>query len=657
MKRLINLIVVALSFSACNYLDMVPENDIETIESVFETRQNAELWLNGTYAMANEILPDFNHNVAYMGADEFVACQALYNSSTFGGRYDLPGLRIAAGQQMSQNPYGDYWSRGNEWGNGATLYQTIRSCNTFLENIDRVYNMTSREKNEWAAEIKGLKAYCYFELVRRYGPITLVPENIDMEQDVTAMQLPRSHVDTCFNAIVQLCDEAAAVLPMQSEKSIDRRAYFSREAVLMLKAKALVYAASPLFNGNPFYSDFTGKEGELLFSTSVDPEKWRLAAEACDAAVEIAEAAGHELVSTTTAASGIRDYMDDIENSVLSDFNNNEMILEWKMLSSSQQGLEIYNLLLPRVNVNVEPGNAHFNSFARGALSPSMKMVEMYYTENGLPIDMDNTWNYSGRYIMSQEADNVYNTVVPLHEDVLQLHLRREPRFYACIAADRTYWQRGPSNSTTGDNLLVTAYKDEYFGSQFDYITSTGDQNINGYWCKKHLNSGSATTGYAQSQDHTMPLMRLAELYLMQAEAWNEYEGPSEKVYNAIDKVRERAGIPDVVTAWESYSREPEKVKSKEGMREIIHRETDIELAFEGARFFNLRRWLTAHETLNEKQMGWNILGTTASQFYNNWNGPIVVWSQVGFSSPRDYLFPINAEEVLRSSIVQNPGW
>lgn len=655
MKKIMSFIVMALSFSACDYLNMVPEKDIETIESVFETRQNAEKWRDGTYGMICEFLPDFTQNAGYFGADEFIACQALQNKG-YEGKYDLPGFRIAAGQQMSQLPYGDYWSRGNEYDKRPTLYEVIRSCNTFLENIDRVYNMTDREKEEWAAEIKGLKAFCYFELVRRYGPIVLVPKNVDMEEDVTAMQFPRSHVDTCFNAIVRLCDEAAAVLPTQQEKSIERRAYFSKEAVLMLKAKALLYAASPLFNGNPFYSDFVEKNGEHLFSTTVDQEKWRLAAEAADEAVEVAESAGHSLVSTTSTISGIRDYMEDIEKSVLSDFDNDEMILEWKMISSYE--LAIYNMFLPRVNTALEPGSTpHFNSANYGAVSPSMKMVEMYYTENGLPIDMDNTWNYSGRYTMSQEASGDYNTVVPLNQDVLQLHLRREPRFYACIAADRTYWQRGPSDSYDDNNLLVEAYKGEYFGSQFDIITSTGYQNINGYWCKKHLDSDKHTYSYAQSQDHTMPLMRLAELYLMQAEAWNEYEGPSDKVYNAINKVRTRAGIPDVVTSWKSYSREPGKVDTKEGMREIIQQETNIEMAFEGCRFFNLRRWLTASETLNERQMGWNILGETASQFYNNWNGPIVVWSQVGFTSPRDYLFPINAEEVLRSSIVQNPGW
>ena len=92
-------------------------------------------------------------------------------------------------------------------------------------------------------------------------------------------------------------------------------------------------------------------------------------------------------------------------------------------------------------------------------------------------------------------------------------------------------------------------------------------------------------------------------------------------------------------------------------MQEIIRREWNIEFAFEGRRFWNLRRWLLAGEELNTKLYGWNILGTTAQQFYNNYEGPVVVWSKRQFLSPRDYLFPIRSEEVMVAGCVQNPNW
>lgn len=92
-------------------------------------------------------------------------------------------------------------------------------------------------------------------------------------------------------------------------------------------------------------------------------------------------------------------------------------------------------------------------------------------------------------------------------------------------------------------------------------------------------------------------------------------------------------------------------------MRDIIRQEWNIEFAFEGVRFWNLRRWLTAAEELNTALYGWNILGTTAESFYNNYEGPRVVWAKRGFVSPRDYLFPLRSEEVIISGCKQNPGW
>lgn len=109
--------------------------------------------------------------------------------------------------------------------------------------------------------------------------------------------------------------------------------------------------------------------------------------------------------------------------------------------------------------------------------------------------------------------------------------------------------------------------------------------------------------------------------------------------------------------AWTQYSKNPGKINSKEGMREIIHREWDVEFAFEGRRFWNLRRWMTAHTELNESQFGWNIIGENARAFYNNYEGPIPVWTKRKFLAPRDYLFPLRSEEVLVSGMVQNLGW
>ena len=75
--------------------------------------------------------------------------------------------------------------------------------------------------------------------------------------------------------------------------------------------------------------------------------------------------------------------------------------------------------------------------------------------------------------------------MIPMNTSVVNLHLRREPRFYASIAGDRMYWQRGTNTATRNYNLLVEAHKDESWGTQEDFIVSNNWQNINGYWLKK----------------------------------------------------------------------------------------------------------------------------------------------------------------------------
>lgn len=638
-KYLLSLLCGILLLPGCNYLDMVPEKDIETIESLFEQRTKVENWWKGLYSELNMIFANFRVNVAYLGADEFVTCQALYSDAI----YNLDGLKVADGLQMSQNPYGSIWYR---------MYVIIRNCNIFLENVDRTYDMTEEDRNWWKADVKALKAYVYFELVRHYGPICLVPQNMPVNLPVKDYQLPRQHVDTCFKEIVNLLDEAMEYLPKHGQRVSNYGYTFSLEGAYALKAKVLLYAASPLFNGNAFYSDFKNKNGELLFNSTYDRNKWLLAAEAADKAAQMCEDGGRSLSGGSTGKkTDLLNVMSDVERSMFSRFNNEEYLIEWKYPAT------FHEFILPRLIGD----DVNFENQALGCLSPSMKMVEMYYTENGLPIDADISWNYSNRYKLGSESSPDYEGVIPLNTSVVNLHLRREPRFYASIAGDRMYWQRGTNTAETDYNLLVKAHKgEEPWGTQYDFIISNSWQNINGYWLKKHLFSWIQTLGYGSSLqgNETAAIIRLAEVYLMQAEAWNEYlDAPDSRVYDPIDKVRERAGIKPVREAWGSYSNNPTKVTTKAGMRDIIQQENNIEFAFEGHRYWNLRRWLIAHQAMNEKQYGWNVLGTTDQAFYNYETGPIVVWSKNKFIAPRDYLDPIDAEEILISGMVQNPGW
>ena len=185
-------------------------------------------------------------------------------------------------------------------------------------------------------------------------------------------------------------------------------------------------------------------------------------------------------------------------------------------------------------------------------------------------------------------------------------------------------------------------------------------QNLTGYYIKKFDNADVAFKDYYSNSTSESGdiLLRLPDLLLASAEAWNEYlDKPDDRVYAPLDRVRVRAGIDKVRDAWNNYARNPQKVTTQAGMREIIRQEWNIEFAFEGRRFYNLRRWMTAHEELNTPLYGWNILGDTEERFFNNYTKPIVVWKKRSFTAPRDYLFPIGSEEVMISGCVQNPDW
>ena len=514
--------------------------------------------------------------------------------------------------------------------------------------------MTEAEKINWRAEAMAVKAFYYFELVKRYGPIVLVPTNIDVNVDLQKMQVPRSHVDTCFNEIVRLLDEAIPDLYYSKEREASHKLFPSKEGAMALKAKVLLYQASPLFNGNDFYVNFKGKDGEPLFNTKYDPEKWKRAAEAADEVVALCESLGYKLITgDQDKATNLLNDMRDIELSIWErEYDGVEAVF---MTGFQGALINSFPYLLP----NFPEGYPEKESSARGTFGPSMKMVESFYTKNGLPLNMDKEWPYANRYKMGREVDNTYQGVVALNEDVLNLHLRREPRFYAHIAADRCYWQRGPVASK---NLEVQAYRGEAFGLHESYLDASTRQNICGYYVKKYTRTEVQTSNYRSNSavlgDCRWPVIRLAELYLMQAEAWNEYlNKPDDRVYEPLNKVRRRAGIPDVQDAWKKFSTHPQQVENQAGMREIIRQEKTVEFAFEGHRFWDLRRWKTAHLELNDKILGWNVLGDNARTFYNNYEGPVFVWSKVKFISPRDYLFPIKAEEVMISGYVQNPGW
>lgn len=639
-KNLIILtFITTILFSGCNkFLDMVPEKDIETIESIFEIKKGAFDFYNSCFSALNQGL-----SVGDYSADPSALLGGEYAVGEFGRKGSLLNvLSISDGFQNTNTPYCDLWNMKSNRDQPLSVYACIRYCNIFIENIDKVNDMSLWEKAAWKAEIKCLKALYYFEMMKRYGPIVLVPKNIQSNADIETMQPARSPVDVCFAEIVKLFDEAIPDLIIRNEIPALSKSCFNKEAALAYKARVLLYAASPLFNGNNVYAQFKNRDGVLLFNSTYDAEKWRLAAEAADEALRVAEGNNIKInQGSSTEQSEKLNNIVDIKSATIhmNWLNSGEwLFMQKEVLQNANKQHPLY-----------KNGESYHHTSASGIMAPNIATVELFYTDNGLPITKDRTWIYDGRYKMGRETNTSYTNIVELNEDVLNLHLRREPRFYANIAA------AGTCETFNSKLSRIEPFKGQSRGTIADrYNDGTIAQNITGYWSKKFIPTNTSP-GYPSQTP--IVLMRMSDLYLMQAEAWNEYSGPSDKVYNAIDKIRNRAGIPPIRQAWQQYSTSPDEIKTKEGLRNAIHQERMIEFVFEGHHCWDLRRWKKAELALNKPHTGWNIMGKDAKTFYNNFEQPIVVSMKAKFISPRDYFWPIKSEEIMISNIVQNPGW
>ena len=233
------------------------------------------------------------------------------------------------------------------------------------------------------------------------------------------------------------------------------------------------------------------------------------------------------------------------------------------------------------------------------------------------------------------------------------MNFDREPRFYSTLGFDRGKWY-GNSYKNYPDNDEDCLYPKNRFG-EYSSVFNPGDYNATGYWPKKlvSINSTFRDANSVSYENYPFPDMRFADLLLMYAEALNETkETPNAEVYTYIDMVRERAGLEGVVTSWQKYSNQPTKPSTKAGMREIIQRERKIELACEGAYYWDSHRWKTAQKEQNRLIQGWNVNASELEDYYS------VTTLYTQKFTYRDYFAPIPESDLTKNpQLVQNPGW
>ncbi len=627
MKRLSRIsfliVIFGVSLVSCNYLDVVPDN-IATVDNAFTMRSTAEKYLFTCYSyMPNDA--DVDDNPALMAGDEIWD----RTNSPFGFSY------IARGYQNASNPYGDRWGK---------LYKGLRDCNIFLENVRKVPDLSAIEKMRWIAEAKFLKAYYHFYLLRMYGPIPLVKENLSIDSDPDLVRVSRDPVDSCFSYIVKLIDEAKNGLPAEIDNPAAELGRITQPIALALKAKVLVTAASPLFNGNNDQAQLLNNDGTPLFNPTYSKEKWEKALVACKRAVDICDSVGFKLYQFEPSVS------QSLTDTILTQLTlRNRMCERWnsEIIWANTQGntnqLQLYanqNNLDPEFSDNVA-GHPRF--------CPPLKVAEMFYTQNGVPIEEDKTWDYGNRYQLQagREADQLY---IRKDYTTAKLNFDREPRFYADLGFDGGVWYgQGRYNDDNAENLFYIMQKT----GQLHAFSTNLYGTITGYLIKKYVHYENVA-GHVRDysiNSYPWPIMRLAEVYLLYAEALNECETSAEAL-KYINKIRERAGLESVESSWSKYSSNPSKYSTQTGLREIIHRERLIELAFEGQRFWDLRRWKEATSELNKPIKGWNVNQETAKLYY----APRVLWNQK--FGVKDYFWPIQNSYITQNrNIVQNVGW
>ncbi len=620
------MLLMALILGSCQkYLDVIPDN-MATIDNAFAMRNVAERYLFTCYSW----MPYHNSiggNPAFFGAHELWPIPSNTEAT-----WSLP-----RGQQNAQNPIANYWDGTNS---GRALYQGIRDCNIFLENIDRVPDMEDFEKDRWRAEVKFLKAYYHFWLFRLYGPIELVDDSLPIDANIDEIRGKRSTVDECVDFIVNLLDEAIPYLPEIIESEASELGRITQPIALSVKATVLVTAASPLFNGNADYANFIDKDGVQLFNPIYDATKWDRAAIACKEAIDACHAVGFKLyeyeqqLGQTRISDTTRIQMS-IRNSVTERWNT-EVI--WGNTNSIMSQVP----LTPR---SWDPARSH--NAVQGQYAPPLKMVEMFYSDKGLPIDEDKTYDFAGRFNLRNAVhDERYN--IKEGYTTVGLHYNRENRFYASIGFDGGIWYgQGRLDDNNPFYIMSKA-------GQISAMTISEAYSATSYWPKKLINPQNVLEASSYTQRwYPWPVIRLADLYLLYAEALNESQGPdAADVHEYLNRVRTRVGLPNVAEAYTQYAKQPDKFKTKEGMREIIRHERRNELALEGKQYWDLRRWKIAHEELSTPIIGWSLTDQDAQNFYRK-----ITLFQPTFQH-REYLWPISEQTLLRNDrLVQNPGW
>lgn len=622
---------LAMLSASCDFLNVVPEGSA-TADDIYKTEAQTEKMVLGCY----KHIPDYFHTQGFpdfTGSDELVIGR---RGTTRWFHYKS----LLNGNESSSSTYYALWSTtADSYPTGAVkedIWGAIRDCYDVLNNIDKVPDITEENKRTWKGEALFMIAYYHQIMLEYYGPIFIVDKENTPE---TPSDIMRTPYDKCVDFIAGKWDEAAKLLPAVRTNEEKNRA--TSAAALGFKARLLLYAASPLVNGNSeYYAEFKNPDGTPLMNLSYDNEKWLRAMNAAEEAIKVCESNGYKLYGgeTMDAVQGKKNYHEAFVGSNSGSFNNWDEIL-FGLASQGTIGYNIKNLA-PRVVFK------SYNSKGfRGYVFPTWSCVTRYFTDKGLPWEDD------------PDTKNITpETLAPApdypNEKTSAYHLHREPRFYASIGFDRGKFE------VQNGSIMLKCRRGE--PQQDDGIVAHEYQCDNGYYCQKWVSSKDSynkTQNKITTHSWVFPYLRLAELYLDYVEADFEYNKKlSDKSLVYLNKIRKRCGLPTFQKSWSYVGGIPTDVNK---LRQVVRDERSNELAMEGRRFHDIRRWKIADRVLSVPEKAWNLAGKTAETFYQLGlmdDGSYVDRSTV--KAPKIYWFAIPIDQIqIDPNLVQNPGY
>ena len=644
MKRIIYIICTMLTLggaaSSCDFLEVVPPKTMDIPDTVKDKNRTIG-FLYSCYEGVTAIYMQKLVRSFMTSTDEF----GLPNS------WGVVSQQYAWGMVNPGQIYNSVWDQ---------CYKCIGRTNNLLQLLDQYTPAYSSEEDiaRWKAECHFLLGFYHFILLEAYGPVPIIDHFYPSTTDKS--EFPgRSHFDYCVTRVCQWFDQACEEgLPdyMEDTAEIGRATTAAAKA---LKARALLYAASPFWNGEAplAFKEWKNKNyetpgyGKELISSTFDPQKWEKAKEACIEAIDWAtvqgnrtlylledaesrrKAEGVSLPDIPGASEDVKRYASLMRylGCTTETDGNKEVIFgsAYPTYSVNDKYLDWENTALPHA-VTIYNGAP---TGGRSGISPFLYTVEHFYTANGkLPKD-DKTFAAESDWFASAGLTR---------SEIINLNAMREPRFYAWIAFDGAEYG---SKLANGKPLIVNMRDKDKQGYN---PSKDNDLNITGFLSTKFILPNltwNASSNGTNTKTVPFPVVRLGELYLDLAECYAAL-GDAGKALDNLNVIRERAGIPKLETS---------DISSSMSLMDWVRNERFIELWGEGHRYFDLRRWCLAPQHLKAgAREGLNF--TVVNPSFEELNQRTKITSQPFQWNDRMYLIPIATTEVdSNPQLVQAP--